>query len=77
LVDPDHTGRRSRTGYRSKKGLGGLLHCGAGEAAHIADAACQRIELVVKRGPHGVQGQELAARDVWFCPSPRVRWVDP
>jgi hypothetical protein len=48
----DHGFGRDDVGL--EKGFGGLLHRGAGEATHVADAACQRVELLVKRRPHMV-----------------------
>lgn len=40
-----------------EKGLGRLLHRGAGEPAHIADAARECVELLMKRRTHIVNGR--------------------
>jgi hypothetical protein len=59
VVVADHDFGRDDVGV--EEGLGGPLHRGAGEATHVADAACQRVELLVKRRPHGVNGSEVAS----------------
>jgi hypothetical protein len=62
MVVADHGFGQDDVGV--EQGLGGLLHRGAGEAAHVADAVCQRVELFVKRRPHMVNGRRRGARQV-------------
>lgn len=49
--------------------LGGLLHRGAGESAHVADAACQRFKLLMERRTHIVEVRPrgpAAGLDSWL-----------